>query len=484
MTALFFRAVASLMGLSIAVLASSDRANPVTGICSSDLAPRIDAIVNRPNFARSRVGILIQTLNTRQTLYSRDTDRLFIPASNVKILTTVAALRTLSPNYRIRTSVYGTQLSDGWKIRLVGRGDPSLNNRQLNDLAQQLKRRGINRIAELIVEDSYFGRDSLNPVWEVGDIQDPFAAPVSSLIFDQNQVGFKLVPQAIGQPTRVEWDDLIEGRFWRVDNQSRTVDAKTEDSTRVRRNLSLPILNISGQLPINSTFPYRVAIAIPNPDERFLRRFVRSLAETGITIKRSRISEQADQSGGIDLARIDSPPLSKLVEETNQNSNNLYAEVLLRTIGVQHSSNQTVLERGIETLVRELNRIGIDQTEIKLLDGSGISRQDLATPAAIVKVLSAIMQQPEGKYFRDSLPSAGISGTLQDRFKNSPAKGITRAKTGTLTGVSALSGYIDPQNYESLTFSILINQSPDMTDVRQKAIDEIVGLLASVRSCR
>ncbi len=293
MTALSFRAAASLIGLAIAVLAPSVRANPVAGICSSNLAPQIDAIVHRPNFARSRFGVLIQTLNTRQTLYSRDADQFFIPASNVKILTTVAALRTLSPTYRIRTSVYGTQLSDGWRIRLVGHGDPSLGDQQLKDLAQQLKRRGVNRILELIVEDSYFGRDALNPTWEVSDIQEAYEAyapPVSSLIFDGNQVGFKLVPQAIGQPPRVEWDDPIEGYFWKIDNQSQTVDAKTEDSSMVKRDLSQPILNITGQLPISSK-PSPYSVAIPNPDKRFLRRFARSLVETGMTIEQSSISD-------------------------------------------------------------------------------------------------------------------------------------------------------------------------------------------------
>lgn len=483
MTALFTRSAASLISfVSISVFASTVRANPVAPVCSKDLAPQIDAIVNRPNFARSRFGVMIQTLRTRQTLYSRDADRFFIPASNVKILTTVAALRKLSPSYRIRTSIFGTELPNGWSVRLVGRGDPSVSDRQLNDLAQQLKKRGIQRISDLVVEDSYFGRTALNPDWAIGDISEIYAVPVNSLIFNENRLGFKLVPQALGQPLKVEWDDLIEGSFWRIENRSNTVAAETEESIEIGRDLSQPTLKVSGQLRIGST-PAPYEVAVPNPNERFLRRFVRSLNQAGITIGRSSVSDQATRSTGIEIARIDSQPLSELIKQANQFSDNLYAEVLLRTLGTQNSSNGTVLEKGISALIVELNRLGIDKTEVELSDGSGLSRQNWITPIALVKILLAISQQPEAQFFRDSLSIAGVSGTLQGRFQDSPAKGITRAKTGTLTGATALSGYIDPPNYESIAFSLIINQAPDVAPIQRSAIDEIVGLLARLRSC-
>ncbi|GAP95913.1 D-alanyl-D-alanine carboxypeptidase/D-alanyl-D-alanine endopeptidase [Leptolyngbya sp. NIES-2104] len=483
MTALFSRSVASLISfISLTVFASTVRASPVAPICPRDLAPQIDAIVNRPNFARSRFGVMIQTLRTRQTLYSRDADRFFIPASNVKILTTVAALRKLTPSYRIRTSVFGTESPSGWSVRLVGRGDPSVSDRQLNDLAQQLKKRGIGRISNLVVEDSYFGRTVLNPDWAIGDISEIYAAPVNSLIFNENRLGFKLVPQGLGQPLKVEWDESIEGSFWRVENRSNTVDAKTEESIEIGRDLSQPILKVSGQLRMGST-PAPYEVAVPNPNERFLRRFVRSLNQAGITIVRSSVSDQTTRSNGIEVARINSPPLRELIKQANQFSDNLYAEVLLRTLGTQNSSTSTVLEKGIASLIAELNRLGIDKTEVELSDGSGLSRQNWTTPIALVKILLAISQQPEAQYFRDSLSIAGVSGTLQGRFQDSPAKGITRAKTGTLTGATALSGYIDPPNYESIAFSIIINQASDVAPVQRSAIDEIVGLLARLRSC-
>ena len=485
MTALLKSAIASLFGcLSLTAFVSASWANSASSICSQDLAPQIEAIVNRPNFMRSRFGIAIETLGTRRSLYSHDADRFFIPASNVKILTTAAVLQKFGATYRIRTAVYGTPSPNGWKLRLVGRGDPSFGDRQLKDLAQQLKRRGIQRISELIAEDRYFGQETVNSDWAVGDIQAAYAVPVNSLILNENGLGLKLIPQALGQPLKVEWDDPTEASFWSIENRSRTVDPKSEEFTTVGRDLSQPILKVSGQLHVGSA-PSPDAVAIPNPGEYFLRKFVRSLTEAGMTIERSNVSNESVQSNGTELARIDSSPLSELVKEANHNSNNLYAEVFLRMLGVYNPTTpgQTVLERGLVALKTELNQFGIDKAEIELADGSGLSRQNWSTPIAVVKVLQASSEQPQGKYFRDSLPIAGVSGTLQNRFQNSPAKGITQAKTGTLTGVTALSGYINPPNHSPIAFSIIINQSLDTATVQRDAIDEIVGLLARLRSC-
>ena len=438
--------------------------------------------MNRPNFVRSRFGILIQSLGKRETLYSKDAQRFFIPASNVKLFTTAAALKQLSPTFRIRTSVYGTFTPTGWRIRLVGRGDPSLTDAQLKELAQQLKRRGIRQITQLTIDDAYFDSDWFNGDWAVGDVQAAYGAPVNSTIVNQNALGLRLIPQALGQPLRVEWD---EGRDrWEIENRSITVDRKAAEFIEVGRDLTRPILRVSGQLRVGSE-PAPTAIAALNPAENFLQRFQTALNAEQITIAQSQILRQLTKLDGIEIARIDSPPVSDLVTESNVNSNNLYVEALLRTIGAQtpKAPGRTVLERGLFTMSEVLKPLGVDQTGFSLVDGSGLARQNLATPEAIVQVLQAMAQQPEGQVYRSSLAIAGVSGTLQNRFQNSPAKGIVQAKTGTLTGIAALSGYVNPPNYSPLVFSILVNQSPDAAFVQRGAIDEIVGLLARLRSC-
>lgn len=186
-------------------------------ICPSQLGTAIEAVTQRPEFARSRWGILIETLSTANQLYSRDAERYFIPASNVKLLVTAAALRQLSPEFRIRTSVYGTgTLPNLTSLRVVGRGDPSLTTAQLKDLAQQLKRQGVRQVQQLIVDDSYFPQSGINPTWEWEDIQYDYATSVTSLILNQNAVTLTLSPQQPGQPLRLSWNDTIAAKQWRV----------------------------------------------------------------------------------------------------------------------------------------------------------------------------------------------------------------------------------------------------------------------------
>ncbi|MCU0550923.1 MAG: D-alanyl-D-alanine carboxypeptidase/D-alanyl-D-alanine-endopeptidase [Leptolyngbya sp. Prado105] len=485
MTAFSPRSLIGLFGwfsLGLTAFAASANAQGVA-ICPQELTSKVDEIVRRPDFARARFGIMIQTLDGRQTLYRHDADRFFIPASNIKLFTTAIALKELRPDYRIRTSVYGMPSANGWRLRLVGRGDPSLRDQQLKEIVQQLKRRGIRQIADLTIEDSYFGQDSLISSWAVGDIQAPYAVPVNSLILNQNSVEFQVMPQAIGQPLKVEWNDPTQAQYWQIENRSRTVDPKAEEFLEIGRDLSQPILKVGGQLRMNSK-PDPWAIAVPNPNEYFLRQMVRFLQAEQISVARSQISDQSIRPIGVEVAGIDSPRLIDLVKETNTNSNNLFAEALLRTIGAKNdrAEGRTVLERGLATVTSQLTRLGIESNKIEIEDAAGLSRRNWSTPETFVRLLQIMMQQPEGKYFRESLAIGGVSGTLSGRFQNHPAKGITQAKTGTLRGATALSGYINPPRYSAIAFSIIINQAQDFTAQRD-AISEIVALLAQLRSC-
>jgi D-alanyl-D-alanine carboxypeptidase/D-alanyl-D-alanine-endopeptidase (penicillin-binding protein 4) len=473
-------------GASMAILLGvpMDRTQAVPPpVCPNQLSGEIDAIVNRPNFARSRFGILIQSLGKRETLYAKDAQRFFIPASNVKLFTTAAALQTLKSTYRIPTSIYGTYKANGWHLRLVGRGDPSLTDAQLKELVHQLKHLGIRNIALLAIDDTHFDGDATNEDWSIGDVQAAYGAPINSVILNQNALDFKVFPQALGQPLRVQWKDPRNLYRWRVENRSTTVAKKSEEFVVVGQDLRQPILKVSGQLRVGAE-PESTAIAVLDPAEHVLRHFQTALTAEQITVKQSQVIRQGTPSDGVEVARIDSPPLAELMKEANGNSNNLYTESFLRTIGAQtKASGGSVVERGLSAIPDVLKPLGVDPTGFSLADGAGLSRQNLVSPEAIVQVLQVMAQQPEGTVYRSSLAIAGVSGTLLGRFQDSPAKGIVQAKTGTLTGVAALSGYVNPPNYSPLAFSILVNQSTDPASVQRGAIDEIVGVLARLRSC-
>ncbi len=461
-------------------------------LCPAQLGVAIEKVTNRPEFHRGRWGILIQTLPGGNTLYSHDIKKYFIPASNVKLLTTAVALQQLGSQFRIRTSVYASR--DG-ALRIVGRGDPSLSDSQLRELAQQLSRRGI-RQSLLRVEDNYFRGATVNPSWEWEDIQADYGAPVNSLILNQNAVKLTLFPQQVSQPLLVNWSDPAEAMQWRIDNESITT-TRVEAATNVTRESNSAVLKITGQLGIDSE-PESVSLAVVDPREHFLRHFRRALAIEGINDVannrspqiaklRNAISNQAISLLVNELAFVESPPLSDLLKETNQNSNNLYAEALLRTLGAKAGNTlnpkDSTADVGLRVVKATLTALGVDPGGYILVDGSGLSRHNLVSPEAIAQTLRSMATSPLAIVYRASLPVAGISGTLQNRFRDTDAQGIVQAKTGTVSGVVALSGYVDAPNYEPLVFSIIVNQSDQPAATLRQAVDEIVLLLTRLHRC-
>jgi serine-type D-Ala-D-Ala carboxypeptidase/endopeptidase (penicillin-binding protein 4) len=448
-------------------------------ICSTKLVTAIDAVINRPLFIHLRWGILVQPLSVGLTLYNRDAEKYFTPASNLKLLTTAAALQQLGANFRIRTSIYH---NGNGVFRVVGRGDPSLNDTQLQALAQQLKQKGITQIPELIADDSYIQGDIINPTWQWEDIQSDYGAPVSSFILNQNIFSLKLIPQAVGKPLQVLWTDANEAQQWRIINQSVTVAQNQPTYINITRELSGTVLRIQGQLTANSE-PSLVDLPVVDPNYYFLRRFRTALAKEKITLGKTLVG-----SGGVnqqEIAFVESPPLSELLAETNLNSNNLYAEALLRALAVEKTKikNQTSADIGLEVVKASLTKLGINPANYVLVDGSGLSRRNLVTPEAYVQTLRGMARTPAASIYRASLPVAGKSGTLKGRFQGTPAEGIVQAKTGTLTGVVSLSGYVNAPKYEPLVFSIIVNQSQQSATVMRQAIDEIVVLLAQLQRC-
>lgn len=454
--------------------------NSARKICPAQLPEAIDAIANRPEHRRLHWGILIQTLSPSRTLYSQNAQQYFIPASNVKLFTTAAALLQLGSDFRIRTSVYG---KDG-VLRLVGRGDPSLKNAQLRDLAQQLRRQGIRQIQRLIVQDGYFQALPLHPTWEWEDVYADYGAPVNSLILNQNVVELQLLPQELGQPVKITWNDPFAAWQWQIENQTLTAESGVKSSFEVNGILGKPSLQIRGQMAIDS-LPEVLTVPVKNPGEYFLQNFKLALLQEGITVAESQVINSAEKVNEPELAFVESPPLFQLIADTNQPSNNLYAEVLLRTLGIKSSPNinQDTVTLGLNLIKTSLTNLGVDGESFVLADGSGLSRRNLVSPASLVQSLQAISQLPQAEIYRISLPVAGVSGTLQNRFKNTPAMGIVYAKTGTLTGVVTLSGYIDVPNYERLVFSIMVNQSDQPARIIRSSIDEIVLLLTQLNRC-
>lgn len=459
-------------------------APPPAAICPAQLGKEIDAIVQRPQFQRARWGILIEPLSSNDALYSREKSSYFIPASNTKLLTTAAALTKLGPDFRIRTSIYRTSTDPNNKsLRVVGRGDPSLTKAQLTDLAQQLKRQGYTQIEQLVLDDGYFQGTAVDPSWEWEDVQFYYGTAVNSLILNQNAVELKLFPQALGSPLKLAWSDPVEAIARQVKNDSTTSEPGSERTVEASGVLGKSTLQITGQLPLDGQ-PESLSLAVLNPANYFLQHLRLALASQQIRVKTAQVVSTTDNNNQQEVAAVESPPLSELLQEVNQNSNNLYAEVLLRTIGVSdRQTNQNTIDLGLAALKQTLTQLGVDPQSYVLVDGSGLSRHNFISPEALVQTLKAMARSADAKIYQASLPVAGMSGSLQRRFLNTPAQGIVRAKTGTMTGVVALSGYVNSPDYQPLVFSIIVNQSNQTAATSRQAVDDIVLLLARLRRC-
>ena len=469
-----------ILGRTSAVVAQRP---PMAGdICPGELGAKVDAIANRAEFSRSRWGILIQPLSSNATLYSRDATKYFIPASNVKLLTTAAALQKLGADFRIKTSVYSGQ---NGSLYVAGRGDPSIAEAQLQDLAQQLKRRGVDRINELIGDDSYFQGSAVHPNWEWEDAQAGYGAPINSLIFNQNAIELLLSPQAIGQPLKVTFAEPKLANQWQIQNNSVTVAPTESEFIEVGREFDRPAILVSGQLKVGAE-PESAYVAVVNPANNFLQHFQQVLAAEGIPVKQAFVASSS-RNFNQELAFVESPPLAELVKETNRESNNLYAEVLLRLLGKVTGKmpvpQEDTNEIGLKELKTALTQLGVNPNSYILADGSGLSRHNLISPEALVQTLKLMANSPTGSIYRGSLPIAGESGTLKNRINITPNRVILQGKTGTLSGVSALSGYIEVPNYEPLVFSIIVNQSDLAAPKLRSATDEIVLLLNRLRRC-
>ncbi|MEG5016406.1 MULTISPECIES: D-alanyl-D-alanine carboxypeptidase/D-alanyl-D-alanine endopeptidase [unclassified Microcoleus] len=461
-------------------------------ICPGELGAQVDAIANRPEFSRSRWGILIQPLSSTTTLYSRDAQKYFIPASNAKLLTTAAALQKLGADFRIKTSVYS---GENGSLYVAGRGDPSIAEAQLKSLAQQLKQRGISQVNQLIGDDSYFQGSAVNPNWEWEDAQAGYGAPINSLIFNQNAIDLLLSPQALGQPLKVTFVEAKLANQWQLQNNSVTVAQNESEFIEIGREFDRPIIRVGGQLKVGAE-PESAYVAVVNPANNFLQYFQQALAAEGIPVKQALVAS-ASRNLNQELATVESPPLAELVRETNRVSNNLYAEVLLRLLGKVTDKMplpQTLTDKmpvpqedtgemGLKELKTVLTQLGVNPNSYRLADGSGLSRHNLITPEALVQTLRLMANSPAASIYRQSLPIPGEKGTLKNRFNVTPNRVILQAKTGTMSGVSALSGYIEVPNYEPLVFSIIVNQSDLSTAKMRSATDEIVLLLNRLRRC-
>jgi len=455
---------------------------PVMALCPAELPAALEAVAEQPSLAGARLGVQVETL-TGEAVVSRAGDRFFVPASTLKLLTTAAALTALGPEYTLQTSVLGTTSPEGHTtLQVMGGGDPSFDQASLAALAAQVAQQPLQSVDVLYGDETAFPGSAVNPNWEWEDVQAGYGAPVNALILNENEIVLSLVPQGVGEPLQVVWEEPRQGLGWQIENYSTTVAADEPEYVSVGRELGRPVLQVWGQLIAGSPTE-TTSIAEPNPGQAFLDALQTELAAQGIRVPQTRLTPAPAGDRWFPLATITSPSLAELLIPTNQNSNNLYAEALLKTLGRQDADETDATESGVAIARQALTDLGMDVSELVMVDGSGLARKNLVTPQAMVDALQGMVRSPYFSTYRDSLAVAGVSGTLRNRLKDTPAAGHLYGKSGAISRNFALAGYLYPPNYEPLAFSIFINNINARGSTARPIIDDIVLQLADLENC-
>ncbi len=429
--------------------------------CQAQLTQKIDRLLQQSDLATSYWGIVIQNAQTQAVLYEYNGDRLFVPASNVKLLTTGAALLKLGADYQIKTPVYGRGKAPNLsQLVIIGQGDPTLTTDSLKAVITQLQSQGITQIQDLIVVDKISPSDRLGGTWEWEDLVYDYAPPVNQAILNENAVNLTVKSAGLNQPTQLFWSEVIAGQQWQVINQSRVV-AENPRGLEVRGELATNRLVITGELAPNGE--EAIGLAIPDPSRYFLETLKALLQDQKIIVNRLKVVPEIPVNDDwVKLAEISSPQLAMIIAKTNQESNNLYAEALLNLLKSQNNSQK-------DPILSSFQNIGLSASRLK--DGSGLSRQNLVSPRLFTQVLFTLK---ENTTYRDSLALSGQTGTLKNRFLNTPLGSNLQGKTGTLTGVSSLSGYLTTATQQPIVFSLLVNNSSLAASNLRATLDQIL----------
>lgn len=468
----------------------------------------VDSVVAAPEFRSAHWGILVVDPERSDTIARYNSAKLFMPASNMKIVTGSVALASLGPDYRYRThfATSGT-LHDGMidgDLLVIGRGDPSLSDRMREDamtpmreIADSLASRGIRRITgDAIAWGDAFSDEIWGYGWSWDDFDAPYSAGVDELIFNE---GFWRVRVYGGsRPGDVVTVRTPAASLPVVEVRAVTIDsiAAPGDSVRPRTRVRLVRENdgslvVTGQVLVGDSAS--ATIAHRDPAGVYLSALKTALRERGIevtgTVAEDAIAEQEaaervapmsvdslavrdstgtrriyvfSASGETISPRIDtlftvySPPLSEILPALEKPSQNQIAEIFLKTLGLELTGVGTA-DSGRAVVERQLEAWGIDESGFAIRDGSGLSRHNYLAPETVVRILDRMRQHPSFDVFYHSLPIAGVDGTIESRMRGTPAEGNLRAKTGTIDKARALSGYVTTADGRTLIFSTLAN---------------------------
>ena len=455
-----------------------------TAVQATALQQRLDGLLNDSRYYGSQVALVVRDAATGETLYDRNGGQRMLPASNTKLFSSTAAMHVLGPSYRFHTDVLATAPVRGGQLLgnlyLKGYGDPTALESDYAGLAQQLKAAGVRRVyGDLIADDTYFDHVRLGDSWAWDDEPFYYNAQISALTLAPNtdyDSGTAIVESrpgaAAGAPVKL---NLVpaNGAITLV-NTATTGAAGSSNTLTIERDHGTNVVRVTGSLPLGASVGQEW-VTVWEPELYAADVFRRALADQDITVS-GRIKNAATPATAARLARDESMTVGELMTPFLKLSNNMHAETLVKAMGAVVDAEGS-WPAGLGVVTDYAKSIGVDTSRIRLSDGSGLSRKVNVTADAITDVLIGAQREPWWQQWYDALPIAGnadrfVGGTLRSRMRNTPAANNLHGKTGSLTGVTSLSGYVTNKDGRKLVFSMISNNYL----VSPRSIEDAVGV--------
>jgi len=451
---------------------------------AGSISESIDAFLSEAALAHGIQGVVIESLKDGRVIYERNRHLVFIPASNMKLIVSATALVRLGPDYTYTTTLYRTgRVRNGvlyGDLVLKGDGDPLLMPSDLKAMIADVKRMGIRRVnGRVLGDDTKFDDARLGCGWNWDDEPYYYSAQISALSLNENVVNVYVKPgKRVGAPASIALDPPTS--YVTVRNHATTGAARSEKTVAVDRLRGKNVIRVTGSIPVD--------YESKEPEEPITVEEPALFAAT--VLREMLIKEGISVSGPAMLGRVPlgaasvssraSLPLKAILARLNKPSDNLIAELLLKTLGAKiKGKGTTAAGREVEMEFLK-NEVGADIGEIAIVDGSGLSRLNYVSPDVFVKLLRYMYAYKDARDYLDSLPIAGVDGTLRRRMKGTGAEGNVRAKTGYVSRVSSLSGYVTTKGGEPLVFSMLMNnhlcRNSEATAVQDKICAFLAGL--------